>query len=228
LQSNASSPLFSRFLRLFFRLLYHQFAWAYDLIAWIVSAGQWQYWVLSILSDLGGGRVLELGYGPGHLQVALCREGANPFGIDASAQMASIAFKRILNVGRVPMLIIGYAQFLPFDNNCFDFILASFPTNYILDPLTLSEAYRVLRPGGILRVLPLARPTGNSPISIALSWLFRLTGQAPSQASDQVGQELKSAYLDPCEQAGFSATASYRKVKSGELWLINAMKPSKL
>ena len=194
------------------------------MIAWIVSAGQWQNWVLTILSDLGESRVLELGYGPGHLQVALHRKGAKPIGIDVSPQMALLAFKRIWNIGYSPMLVNGYAQFLPFDKNCFDFILASFPTNYILDPHTLSEAFRVLKPGGILRVLPLARPTGNSPISIALSWLFRLTGQAPSQPSDQVMQELKSIYLDPCEQAGFIATASYRKVKSGELWLINALK----
>jgi ubiquinone/menaquinone biosynthesis C-methylase UbiE len=207
-------------------LLYHQFAWAYDLVAWVVSAGQWQNWVLSILGGLNGGRVLELGFGPGHLQVALHQKGANPVGIDLSTQMASIAFKNIQGVGFYPLLVNGYAQFLPFDNNCFDFIVTSFPTNFILDPLTLSEAFRVLKPGGILTVLPLARPTGGSLISIALKWLFRITGQAPAQSSDQVSQELKAVYLEPCEQAGFIATVSSRSVNSGELWLITAMKPT--
>jgi ubiquinone/menaquinone biosynthesis C-methylase UbiE len=225
LHPNASPPLASRFLKLFFHLLYHQFAWAYDLVAWIVSAGEWQEWVLSILSDLDGGRVLELGYGPGHLQAALHKKGASPVGIDVSPQMAFLAFKRVLDLGFTPLLVNGYAQFLPFTNNCFDFILSSFPTNYILDPLTLSEAYRALKPGGRLIVLPLARPAGNSLISIALSWLFRLTGQAPAHASDQVSQELKPVYLDPCEQAGFLATVSYRKVNSSELWFVNAIKP---
>jgi ubiquinone/menaquinone biosynthesis C-methylase UbiE len=206
-------------------LLYHQFAWAYDLVAWIVSAGEWQNWVLSILPDLDGGRVLELGYGPGHLQVALYQKGASPVGIDASSQMASIAFKRVLGAGFNPLLVSGYAQFLPFQDNNFDFVLASFPTNYILDPLTLSEAYRVLKPAGKFTMLPLARPTGNSLISIALGWLFRLTGQAPAHASDQVLPELKATYLDPCQQAGFIATIAYQKVRSGELWLITAIKP---
>jgi ubiquinone/menaquinone biosynthesis C-methylase UbiE len=225
LQSNASPPLATRFLRLFFHLLYHQFAWAYDLVAWVVSAGQWQNWVLTILGDLDGGRILELGYGPGHLQVALHQRGAKPFGVDASLQMASIAFRNVAGVGFSPLLVNGYAQLLPFNKNSFTFILASFPSNYILDPLTLSEAYRVLTPGGTLTVLPLARPIGNSPIAIALSWLFRLTGQAPAIPSDQVLQELKTAYLCPCEQVGFIATASYRCVNSAELWLITARKP---
>lgn len=205
-------------------MLYHQFAWAYDLVAWVVSAGQWQNWVLSIIGDLKGGRVLELGYGPGHLQVALHQKGVHPVGIDLSAQMASVAFKRIHRDGFSPLLVNGYAQFLPFKQNYFDSILASFPTNYILDPLTLSEAFRVLKPGGILTVLPHARPAGGSLISLALNWLFRITGQAPAHSSDQVSQELKAVYLDPCEQAGFIATASYRKVNSGELWLITAIK----
>jgi ubiquinone/menaquinone biosynthesis C-methylase UbiE len=222
--SKASPPLASRFLRIFFHLLYHQFAWAYDLVAWIVSAGEWQDWVLSVLSDFDGGRVLELGYGPGHLQAALHQKGARPVGIDASPQMAFLAFKRVMSLGFTPLLINGYAQFLPFVNGCFDFVLASFPTNYILDPLTLSEAYRILKPGGRLIVLPLARPAGHSPISIALSWLFRLTGQAPAHHPDQVLKELKPVYLDPCEQAGFNPTISYRKVKSSELWVITAIK----
>jgi ubiquinone/menaquinone biosynthesis C-methylase UbiE len=206
-------------------LLYHQFAWAYDLVAWIVSAGEWQDWVMSILGDFDGGRVLELGYGPGHLQAALHKKGASPVGIDASPQMAFLAFKRVLSLGFTPLLVNGYAQFLPFGSNCFDFLFASFPTNYILDPLTLSEAYRVLKPGGKFIVLPLARPAGDSLISIVLRWLFRLTGQAPAHPSDQVPQELKPIYLEPCEQVGFKATISYRKVNSSELWFINAIKP---
>ncbi|NIV35557.1 MAG: class I SAM-dependent methyltransferase, partial [Anaerolineae bacterium] len=31
-------------LRLFFRLLYNQCAWVYDLVAWVVSLGQWNAW----------------------------------------------------------------------------------------------------------------------------------------------------------------------------------------
>jgi ubiquinone/menaquinone biosynthesis C-methylase UbiE len=224
--ANLHNPtLLSRFLKLFFRLLYHQFAWAYDLVAWIVSAGEWQNWVFTVLDDLRIGRVLELGFGPGHLQAALYNRGFSPVGIDASGQMAGVAHKRLVDFGFVPLLINGYAQSLPFRESCFDHLVATFPTDYILDPLTLSEAYRVLAPGGTFNVLPLARPTGNSVVSTVLSWLFHITGQASDRAPESVQDELRSAYLEPISQAGFTCDLSYRKVDSGELWVIVATKP---
>ena len=54
-------------LRPVYYLLYHHFAWTYDLVADIVSLGQWKDWVRTALPYLDG-CVLELGYGPGHLQ----------------------------------------------------------------------------------------------------------------------------------------------------------------
>jgi ubiquinone/menaquinone biosynthesis C-methylase UbiE len=225
LRNSATPSPLSRLLKLFFHLLYHQFAWSYDLVAWIVSAGEWQNWVLTILEDFNFSYVLELGFGPGHLQAAIQKKGLSSVGIDASEQMAGIAYRRLVAFKLFPLLVIGYAQCMPFKNSCFDQLLATFPTNYILDPLTLSEAYRVLTPGGALIFLPLARPTGNSLVSNVLGWLFRITGQAPYQASENVQDELRSAYLDPCSQAGFTTSLAYRKVKSGELWIIVATKP---
>ena len=56
--------LLTRFLGFFFHLLYHPFAWAYDLIAWTVSLGRWKDWVESVVPFIKGMRVLELGHGP--------------------------------------------------------------------------------------------------------------------------------------------------------------------
>ena len=57
-------------LRTFFKLLYHQFSWTYDWVASIVSLGEWQNWVSSVLPYIIGPNVLEIGFGPGHLQAA--------------------------------------------------------------------------------------------------------------------------------------------------------------
>jgi ubiquinone/menaquinone biosynthesis C-methylase UbiE len=226
LRSSTTTPFLSRFLKLFFHLLYHQFAWSYDLVAWIVSAGAWREWETSLVEDIQGGRVLELGYGPGHLQVAFHRKGACTIGLDASMQMAFLAFRRIVRSGFSPLLVIGYAQLLPFDNSCIDHLIASFPTNYILDPDTLSEAFRVLKPSGDFTVLPLARPTGSSAISSALNWLFRITGQAPGNSAEKVLNGLQATYSDSFNQAGFNTHIAYRRVSSGELWIIHAIKPA--
>ena len=74
-------------LRSFFFVLYHQFAWTYDLVAATVSLGRWKDWVRSALPYLSG-RVLEIGFGPGYLQLSLFELGIPAFGLDESRQMA--------------------------------------------------------------------------------------------------------------------------------------------
>ena len=56
-----------------FHLLYHQFAWTYDFVAAFVSLGRWQDWVDAVVPFMSG-RVLEIGFGPGHLQELLNRQ----------------------------------------------------------------------------------------------------------------------------------------------------------
>ena len=75
------------FLRTFFRLLYNEFAWSYDLVAWLVSRGQWRAWGRTSLSHLRGKRVLELGHGPGHLLVEMAERGFAAVGLDRSSSM---------------------------------------------------------------------------------------------------------------------------------------------
>jgi ubiquinone/menaquinone biosynthesis C-methylase UbiE len=80
-----------RLIKLGFHLLYHQFAFTYDAVAWLVSLGQWQAWGRTALKWVRGPRVLELGHGPGHLLIALARSGRQPIGIDLSPQMIRLA-----------------------------------------------------------------------------------------------------------------------------------------
>src|SRR4030065_1593661 len=86
-------------LRSFFKLLYHQFAWTYDWVASIVSLGAWKSWVLSAPSYLDSRRTLEIGFGPGHLQLALHQMGITTIGLDESKQMANTARLRLLRQG---------------------------------------------------------------------------------------------------------------------------------
>src|SRR5512143_1971128 len=120
-------------LRAFFKLLYHQFAWTYDLVAAIVSLGLWQKWILSVLPYIDGLHVLELGHGPGHLQAALHRKGIASIGVDESPQMGKIAYKRLTRIGFTPRLINGHGQMIPFAIESFHQVVATFPAEYILD-----------------------------------------------------------------------------------------------
>jgi ubiquinone/menaquinone biosynthesis C-methylase UbiE len=203
-------------LRVFFKLLYHQLSWTYDLVAWIVSTGLWNRWVLLTLPYLKGPNILEVGHGPGHLQSALGKNGLRAIGLDESRQMGRLAYGRIVKRGYVPLLASGYAQFMPFPTAHFQQIAATFPSEYIRDPLTIQEIMRVLEPGGQLVILPLAWLTGRRLHARAAAWLSRTTNQAP---------EWDVRMVMPYEQAGFKVKVEFLTEGDSQAVIIIAQKP---
>ncbi|OGO64096.1 MAG: hypothetical protein A2029_17085 [Chloroflexi bacterium RBG_19FT_COMBO_47_9] len=187
--------IFIIFLRTFFKLLYHQFAWAYDWVASIVSLGAWQQWVQSILPYLEGPRTLELGFGPGHLQVTLQQKGISVYGLDESSQMGRITHKRLTRLGFHPNLVRGYTQTLPFACECFHQVVMTFPAEYLFSQTTFSEIHRVLIKGGVAVILPLAWITGHKPLERLAAWVNRITGEAPVWDEET---------LEPLKKLGFN------------------------
>jgi len=165
------------FVRLFFRLLYNQFAWTYDLVAWVVSFGQWKAWGRTAIPHLRGGRVLELAHGPGHLLAAMAERGLAPVGLDLSPYMGRLAKRRLRKRGLVVPLVRARAQALPFRDACFGSAVATFPAEFILDPATLRESVRVLDLDGRLVVTAWARLGGDGLLARFIRWLYRITGQ---------------------------------------------------
>jgi len=217
-------------LKVFFRLLYHQFAFSYDLVAATVSFNRWTDWVMSVIPFIEGNRILEMGHGPGHLQRILLSRNLFAVGIDESAQMGRLAKRNLAhyfvqktnhnstNQHRAytqVSLTRGVAQQLPFSNESFDTVVATFPTEYITDPHTLAEVKRCLRSGGRLIVLPAALP--NNPF---LDWLFKVTHQSPTEAVDVITAKLK----EPFAEAGFKTEIETLDVKSGVLFIVLANK----
>ncbi|PWH13496.1 MAG: class I SAM-dependent methyltransferase [Anaerolineae bacterium] len=175
-----------RFMRFFFYHFYHSLAWTYDLVATTVSLGRWTTWGRAALPFLHGKRVLELGFGPGHLQVEMHRAGWQVFGVDESRQMIGQARRHLLRNALPVNLSRGLAQFLPFASATFDSVVATFPSEYITDPRTLSEIRRVLKAQGHLVIVPVAWLGGKSMIERGAQWLFRITGQGPEGVEERI------------------------------------------
>jgi ubiquinone/menaquinone biosynthesis C-methylase UbiE len=209
--------LLQRFMQVFFNLLYHPFAFTYDLVAAIISFGKWKDWVFSIIPFIEGTRILELGHGPGHLQVSLQHgSGTNrrlvAVAIDESAQMGTLAKHRL---GDSHKLTRALAQSLPFATESFDSVVSTFPTEYIFNPHTLSDVKRVLRSSGRLIVLLAAWP--KNPF---LAWLFKATGQSPTDVYESIKSKTKEALA----QVDFKTEVQIIEVKSGSLLVVIAQK----
>ena len=209
--------LLSFFLRTFFKLLYQPLAWTYDWVADIVSVGMWKDWVMTVQPFISGSHILEIGHGPGHLLAALNQPMRTIIGIDRSSQMSHIAYRRLSRENILPKLIISDAQCLPLENSCIDNIVATFPSEYILDPHTLAESYRVLKPGAKLIIVPYAWITGTKLLHKAAAWLFNVTGESPKPGTSS---------LQSLHEAGFMATEEKIILKSSIVLIIQAKKPS--
>jgi ubiquinone/menaquinone biosynthesis C-methylase UbiE len=213
--------LWRAFLRLFFRLLYNQLAWTYDWVAWAVSLGQWNAWGRAAIPYLRGERVLELAHGPGHLLEAMGGRGLLPVGIDLSPHMSRLARRRLGRAGLAAPLVRARAQALPFRDGCFDSAVATFPTEFIVNPATLRETARVLRrvepitgrPGGRLVVVAWARLSGRDPLSRFIGWLYRVTGQ---------GEPLPGHGEAVVVEAGFAPRTVWDRVGRSEVMLVVA------
>jgi len=202
-------------LRLFFKLLYHQIAWMYDWVASIVSLGSWQNWVTSVVPYLNDPKTLEIGFGTGHLQVALSQKGISIYGLDESHQMAQITQRRLASMGLRSNLIRGDAQVLPFADNCFHQVVMTFPAEYILIPASLTEIRRVLVNDGVVIMAPLAWITGRKPLERLAAWVNHITGEAP---------EWDAKSLEPLKKLGFEVSWEMINFKTSKILIIRMQK----
>lgn len=126
--------------------LYHELAWSYDVVSWLVSLGQWNAWRRLALEHVRGPQVLELGIGTGKLLAELARREFRVVGIEPSSAMHMVAAGNLRRRALYPGRVQARAQFLPFADETFDSVVSTFPAPYILEPVSLAECKRVLRP----------------------------------------------------------------------------------
>jgi SAM-dependent methyltransferase len=106
---------------------------------------------VSILPDVDGLHVVELGCGTGYVSAWLMRRGAHPIGLDnSSAQLATAAMLQ-QEFGMHFPLVHADAEHTPLRDGSFDFAISQYGAATWCDPyLWIPEAARILRPGGRL------------------------------------------------------------------------------
>ena len=219
-----TKPVTPKLRKLLFETLYRN-RYLYRFASTIPFAGQWRVWQRLVLTRIYGHDILELGCGLGDLMADMLEAGYMCRAVEHSPQMVAAARDtlRRRKVGIDSWIIQGSAQQLPFTDHMFDTVISTFPSEYIYDPDTLSEAARVLRPGGRIIIV---EGSNLLPIGFLQPWLVLIqilvygrgsntffqhrqsfTHHADEEFVTEEIPEARFGTLIPLEQAGFRRRA---------------------
>jgi len=107
-----------------------------------------------------GRRVLEVGVGMGADYLEWLKAGAQATGVDLSSASLEQAKRRCEMAGYAPDLSVSDAEHLPFADSTFDIVYSYGVMHHSPDtPQCVREAWRVLRPGGALRIMIYKHPS---------------------------------------------------------------------
>jgi SAM-dependent methyltransferase len=110
----------------------------------------------------GGGRVLDVGCGPGALTAELVARGAEVSAVEPSESFFAAVRERFPGVDAHH----GTAEALPFGDGEFDAALAQLVVHFMADPVAgIAEMARVTRPGGTVAACVWDLAGGRSPLS---------------------------------------------------------------
>jgi SAM-dependent methyltransferase len=105
-------------------------------------------------SESEGKRVLEIGVGAGTDFMQWTRHRARATGIDLTTTGLALTRERASLEGKNVRLSQGDAETLPFMNSSFDLVYSWGVLHHSPDTVAaIDEVYRVLRPGGIVRIM---------------------------------------------------------------------------
>jgi demethylmenaquinone methyltransferase/2-methoxy-6-polyprenyl-1,4-benzoquinol methylase len=160
--------------RSFVRSIFDETAADYDRVerAMALGSGSWYRGQALRRAGLGAGmKVLDVAVGTGlvaRAAIALTGAAGNVVGVDPSQGMLAEA-ARNLSIHAIR----ATGEQLPLAENAFDFLSMGYALRHLSDlPIAFAEFYRVLRPGGLLCLLEITRPSGWVSMTL-LKWYMR-------------------------------------------------------
>jgi SAM-dependent methyltransferase len=134
--------------------------------------------------------------------------------------MLAITRRKLAANGLSDRLVRAVAQALPFSATSFDSVVATFPSEYIIDPATLAELRRVVRPGGRVVVALAASFERDGLYYWLLGLLYRVTLQrSPSELPASAPESLLGRRL---AEIGFVVVERWQTVERNLVHLVIA------
>ncbi|MEA2787740.1 MAG: demethylmenaquinone methyltransferase / 2-methoxy-6-polyprenyl,4-benzoquinol methylase [Acetobacteraceae bacterium] len=163
------------------RAVFDSVAPRYDLMNDLMSLGIHRVWKQIFISDLQprpGHTLLDLAGGTGDISFGwLKRGGGLVFLTDINNAMLTVGRDRALNGGysNDVSLVVADAERLPLPDRCFDRVSMAFGLRNCTDKAAvLSEARRVLKPGGRFLCLEFSRVTVHALTPLYDIWSFKV------------------------------------------------------
>jgi ubiquinone/menaquinone biosynthesis C-methylase UbiE len=138
-----------RWLRFFNAVLYNALAPVYNGLDWLTGGAWWRLVSRALDYVPQGGRVLEIGFGPGKLQVELARRSERCVGLDLAWGMCRYTQRRLRRAGLAARITQGSAFVLPYPEGAFDAVVSTFALSGLPEGAdAVCEMARVTAPGG--------------------------------------------------------------------------------
>ncbi|MBC6990222.1 MULTISPECIES: bifunctional demethylmenaquinone methyltransferase/2-methoxy-6-polyprenyl-1,4-benzoquinol methylase UbiE [Hymenobacter] len=161
--------------------MFNSIAGKYDFLNHFLSVGTDIYWRRKAVGELKAmrpARILDIATGTADFAIETLKAAsadAHITGVDISEGMLDVGRRKLAEKGLTHriQLELGDSENLPFPDNHFDAVTASFGVrNFENLQQGLAEMRRVLRPGGKLVILEFSKPTAF-PLKQAYNFYFR-------------------------------------------------------
>ena len=174
----------------------------------------------------GAGHVLDVGTGPAHIPIELCRRRADVrvTAVDAARAMLERAAARVREAGLSGRVRLSLAdgKKLAFADGAFDAVMSNSIVHHLADPRPfLREVRRLVKPGGVLFVRDLFRPESEAALE---GLVAKHTAGATAEQRGLFAASLRAAFtvdevramLAECELGDLRVAASSDRHWSAE------------
>ena len=166
--------------------------------------------------DKDGGKVLDIGCGPGVMAHDLLKRGCTVWGIDASEKMIALAKAKMEKMGDTSRahFSVGDIENLEFPDAEFDAVICMGVLEYLLSDLkAIEEMARVTKPGGTVIVTVPSEATAYQAVGRCVGLTARMRGRFRGRAAEDA-EDVRRTCCIPRELDTRLRTAGIRKVES--------------